>query len=254
MFNFLQAKPKCPNCRQTLQSHPKRKQNCPQCGKPILVRGGELVTLEEASIRDWLLHLERFEIKRNDFDNYRSQLSNKFGKQASVIDTVWSILNHLIVTYGKNLNMLEQVYQEMASLVSSEGKDPTQYLIEAEKVRRHNWPNDKREKQVFLGQDELAYVRGLRKDGKLEKAEELLYKAEPSPAVLDEIRKIASDRARSAKKNGDWESVIKYLEGYTSYASKWRDYCIEMVNQEPPEHTASDNKLLQEAKQKLNAK
>jgi len=250
MFNFFQAKPKCPNCKQAIPSKPTRKQNCPHCGKPILVRRGELVTEEEANIMEWLLRLEWFEIKRRDFDNYRSQLSKKFGKQASVNDTVWSILNQLVLKYGKNLNMLERVYQEMASLLSSEGKDPTKYLVEVEKIRRSRWPNEKREGQVFLGHDELAYVRGLRKVGKLEQAEELLYKAEPSPAVLDELRKIASEKAKIAKRNGDWESVVKYLEVYNEYAAKWTGY----LNQESPSHTASDKKLLQEAKQKLAVK
>ena len=91
----------------------------------------------------------------------------------------------------------------------------------------------------------------MRNDGKLDKAEELLFKADPSPAVLDELSKIASDRAKFAKLNDDWESVVKYLEGYNEYAAKWRDYCVDMVNQEPPSHTARDIKLLQEAKAKL---
>ncbi len=117
MFNLFQNKIRCPNCGQTLETKPTKKQDCPHCGKSILVRGGELVTEEEAKIRDWLLRLEWFEIRRDDFNNYRSQLSKKFGTQAGVNDTIWSIFNHLIIKYGKNLNMLYRVYQEMASLV-----------------------------------------------------------------------------------------------------------------------------------------
>jgi len=251
MLSFIPQKAECPNCYKSLDTKPIRNQDCPHCGKPILIRNGELLTEEDSKIEDWLLRLEGLGVTRNDFDNNRDQLSKKFGKQASINDTIWSILNQLIMKYGKNLNMLEQIYREMASMVSSEGRDPTQYLMEAEKVRNRRLPESKSEKEVFLGHDELAYIRGLRKEGKLEKAEELLYKAEPSPAVLDEIRKIASDRARSAKKIGDWQSVVKHLESYSDYASKWRDYCVKMVNQEPPLHTANDIKLLQEAKQKL---
>jgi len=216
------------------------------------VRNGQLVTEEQATILDWLGALESFGISRKDFDEHRSKLSKNFGFQASVNDTIWRILNNLIMTYARNEAALEQIYREMAKLVSSEGKDPTQYLVEAEKVRKRRPDKPLQiKKQVFLGHDELKYVRGLRKEGKLDKAEELLQKAEPSPAVLDELRKIASTRARAAKKNGDWKAVVQYLESYTTYASQWREHCIEMVNQEPPALTESENLLLTEAKEKL---
>jgi len=104
---------------------------------------------------------------------------------------------------------------------------------------------------IFLGHEELASIRKLRRQGKLDEAEKILLKGEPSPAVLDELRKIASARARLAKKEGDWEAVVRHLERYTSYAQKWRWYCVKMTNQEPPIHTAQDRKLLHEAKSKL---
>ncbi len=251
-MQFFQRKPKCPNCNQALPVKPTRKQECPHCGRCIFVRNGQLVTEEQATIMDWLVHLELFGITRKDFDKHRQELSKQFGGQASVNDTLWRILNTLVVDYAKDDAALEQVYREMAKLVSSEGKDPTQYLVEAEKARRrHQKTPSLPQKQLFLGQDELEYVRRLRKDGKLDKAEELLLKAEPSPAVLDELRKIASARARAAKKDSDWKAVVQHLESYSAYASKWREYCIKMVNQEPPTHTESDIKLLQEAKKKL---
>ena len=102
--------------------------------------------------------------------------------------------------------------------------------------------------RIFLGHEELANVRLLRSEGKLDQVEELLRKAEPSAAVLDELRKTASARAKIAKKNGDWKSVIECLVGYETYAAEQRDYCIKMVNQEPPEHTATDKKLLAHAR------
>ena len=252
LMGLFQRKPKCPNCSSVLQAKPTRKQACPYCNKLILVRNGELVTEEQATILDWLGTLEYFGITRKDFDEQRSELSKKFGVQASVNDTLWRIFNNLIITYARNEVALEQIYREMAKLVSDEGKDPAQYLVEAEKVRKRRPDKPiQTQKQVFLGHDELKYVRGLRKEGKLDKAEELLLKAEPSPAVLDELRKISSTKARVAKKDGDWKAVVRYLEGYTSYASQWREHCIKMVNQEPPAHTESDTMLLQEAKEKL---
>lgn len=252
IIRLLQKKPKCPNCNSVLQKKPTQKKECPNCNKFIFVRNGELVTEEEATILDWLCNLEYFGITRKDFDEQRSKLSKEFRVQASINDTLWRIFNNLIITYANNDVVLEQIYREMARLVSNEGKDPTQYLIEAENVRkrRHDKPIQI-QKQTFFGHDELKYVRGLRKEGNLDKAEELLLKAEPSPAVLDELRKIASTRARAAKKEGNWEGVVQYLESYTMYANQWREHCIKIVNQEPPSHTVSDALLLQEAKDNL---
>ena len=102
-----------------------------------------------------------------------------------------------------------------------------------------------------MGHEELSEVRALRKVGDLDRAERILLNGEPTPAVLDELRKIASTRARQAKKASDWQAVIGHLEGYTIYADRHRQYCIRTVNQEPPDHTKSDLKLLQAARQKV---
>ena len=171
IMGLFHRKPKCPNCNSVLQAKPTRKQECPYCNKFIFVRNGELVTEEQATILDWLGALEYFGITRKDFDEQRSELSKKFGVQASVNDTLWRIFNNLIITFASNEVALEQIYREMAKLVSSEGKDPTQYLVEAEKVRKRRPDKPiQTEKQVFLGHDELKYVRGLRKEGNLDKA------------------------------------------------------------------------------------
>ena len=253
---LFKRKPKCPNCGFELKSKPTRKQNCPHCGKLILVRNAGLYTEEEASIVDGLLRLEQFGVSRKDFDKHRKQLSQQFGELASVKDTIWQILNHLIEVNHGDFGTQEQIYREMAALVSSEGKDPTEYLISAEKVRekgqqRNKKSPPKKQRQIFLGQDELAYAKKLRTMGQFDKAEQFLKKAQPSPAVLDELRKIASSRAKAARKEGNWKAVVNHLESYTEYAQQSRQYCIEQVNQEPPTHTKSDERLLEEAKQKL---
>lgn len=108
-----------------------------------------------------------------------------------------------------------------------------------------------KEQWTFLDHEALSQIRKLRSTGELDKAEQLLRKGEPSPAVLDELRKIASIRAHSAKKTNDWAAVIMHLERYNEYALKWKAHCIKMVNQEPPNHTTKDLKLLAEAKQQL---
>jgi len=252
ILKFLQRQPTCPNCDQKLPTKPIRKQACPHCGKFIFARNGALVTHDEAMIIDWLARLEIFGIARKDFDIYMSDPSKQFGSQASVTDTLWRILNQLVRRSARDAHMLEQVYREMAGLASSEGRDPTAFLIEAERIRgrRLNISATSPER-IALGDDELKYVRQLRKNGNLEKAEELLLKAYPSPAVLDELRKIASARAKIARKNKDWQAVVQHLEGYTDYATQWWDYCLQTVNQEPPLHTESDLKLLREARARL---
>jgi hypothetical protein len=104
---------------------------------------------------------------------------------------------------------------------------------------------------VFLGHEELASVAKLRREGKLDEAEAILLKAEPTQAVLDELRKIASVRAWSAKQEDGWAAVVRHLEGYTALANKWRARCIKLVNAEPPVHTLKDQRLLEEARNEL---
>lgn len=103
----------------------------------------------------------------------------------------------------------------------------------------------------FFGHDELKQMRQLRNQGKQDYAEKQLLKAVQSPAVLDELRKIASTRAKAAQKISDWAGVVEALEGYTAYAAQWREHCWQTVRQYPPEHTLTDKKLLEEAKTKL---
>ena len=252
MMSLFQRKPKCPTCGSSLKERPRRKQKCPHCGAYILVRSGELVGEDQAQTIDWLGRLEAYGIAQKDFDKTRKQLSRQFGGPASVNDTVWRILNSLVAEFASDAYTLEGVYRLQSALLSSEGKDPTSTLVEAERVRqRQQVKRMHSSRQVFLGHDELAYVRRLRSSGKLDEAVTLLRKAEPSPAVLDELRKAASTRARAARKSGDWAEVIKHLESYLAYADKWRDYCVETVNEEPPSLTSSETKLLEKAKQKL---
>jgi len=103
----------------------------------------------------------------------------------------------------------------------------------------------------FLGHEELRAIRELRKQGKLDLAEKKLLSASPmSPAVLDELRKIASTRAKEAKKRGDWGAVVDHLERYMDLAKQHRRECIQLCNQAPPNHTPADSRLLAGAREK----
>lgn len=300
-MSIFQTKSNCPYCNKRLEEKPKRKQKCPICGGVILVRSGSLVTEEEAFITDWLDKLEYYGVTRDSFNLTRDRLTKRFGQRANAHDTIWGILNELLMKHGVDNCVLKRIYQFMSDLVASEDRDPTIYLLQAAKARelcnikflkrklsfeefdcelqqifhgeastpvssesQDTAPPTKLEKdnlevdldnlKICLGNEELSYVRRLRNKGKLKKAEELLLKADPSPAVLDELRKLASKRAREAKKNNNWSAVSQHLDGYTTYANRWREYCINIVNQEPPKHTDSDKKLLEEAKMKLRDK
>jgi len=135
-MRFFQRKSKCPTCNSELIDKQTRKQKCPHCGNEILVRSGKLLTEDEALTLDWLVRLEGFGVTRYTFVQSRDRLTDKFGKRASINDTIWGILNQLVGKYGADNSALEQIYRNMSSLVASEGKDPTPYLAEAEKARQ----------------------------------------------------------------------------------------------------------------------
>ena len=109
-----------------------------------------------------------------------------------------------------------------------------------------------REKPYFLDHEKLSAVGRLSVNGEYDIVDKILLISKPSPAVLDQLRKNASRKARFAKKSGDWEKVIEYLEGYTKYANRWKNFCIQFVNQEPPSHTNQDQDLLKLAREKTN--
>jgi len=288
------AKNTCPYCGIHLENSITRKQQCPHCQKNIFVRSSELVTEDESVTLDWLVKLESFGIDRRAFEIERNKLSKQFGTRACAHDTIWKILNQLLVNLPPGDFQLSSVYGLMADFVADEGRDPTRFLIEAINAGRLTAFQNKREsllrekelaeegsllaespidkiiaelgnlkyevvneanlkntKLFLLYDSHFTYIRKMVKEGKFQKAENLLYMALPTPAVLDELRKLASKKARLAKKDGDWRRVVEYLEGYNNYANEWKTFCIKKVKQAPPEHTKRDKNLLQEAKKRV---
>ena len=108
------------------------------------------------------------------------------------------------------------------------------------------------EKPYFLDREKLTAVGRLSVNGEYDIVDKLLLISKPTPAVLDQLRKNASRKARNAKKSGKWEKVIEYLEGYSKYAHHWKNFCIQFVNQEPPQHTKKDQDLLKLAREETN--
>jgi hypothetical protein len=116
----------CPYCQYEFPDPIKRKKKCPACGGTILVRQGVPLTEEEATIKDWLAKLDWLGVTRRKFDTERRVLSERFGKTASVNDTLWGLLNEMVgEKYGHEQRLL---YHYMADIVRSEGKDPTPYI------------------------------------------------------------------------------------------------------------------------------
>lgn len=130
----VSRKPKCPYCLAELDSTPKRKTKCSQCGKFICVRKGQLVTEEEAHITDELVRLARFNITRKDFDKYRQTLAQQFKSTPSVNDTLWRIFNDQLAK-KRDPDWAIAIYYEMARLVALENKDPKPYIRQALAIR-----------------------------------------------------------------------------------------------------------------------
>lgn len=280
---MINSEIKCPNCFEVLLTKPKRKQECPHCKKFIFVRKGELVTEDESMIIDWLDFFEEFEISRRlglvEFEDAqiirqnsrlriyetREKLRDKLGYQPTIPETIWEILNEFLMKYRGDDYALEQIHSAMARWAIIEVKDPTQYVLEAERLQERLKKKMLEELEIVDDEEDgpprprnrrfpyerIDYIKRLRLKGEIDRAERLLMKEKGAFFVLDELRKIASTRARIAKKSGDWEAVIKHLEGYTKYAAKWRSYSVRNFKHAPYSHTARDNKLLEEAKKKL---
>jgi len=121
---------KCPYCSAALDPAPKRKKDCPTCGKPIYVRKGKLLIEFDALRQDWLLYLGPLNVSTGDFDRAKTQLARQFGQDPGFYDVVWRILNN-VISAGRPSADLENAYREMARVASFENKDPRPYIAQA---------------------------------------------------------------------------------------------------------------------------
>jgi len=239
----------CPTCGSLLSSRPTRKTTCPDCDSTIRVRAGQLVTEDTGAMMDWAMRLEDFGVTQHQLESARAELTKKFGATAGVNDAVWSVLGQLALSHHADRRKLSFLRSEQVHLILQEDRDPTHLLVQDGEGQSSVATISSRLSQY--GGVYYEYVRWLRRKGRLDEAEALLLRGEPVAAVLDELRQIASLRARDAQKSKDWKAVIRHLEGYSKYAKKHRRQCIRMVNAEPPEHTATDKKRLANARAHL---
>ncbi len=123
----------CPYCLVELEQQPSRQKKCPDCGNLIFVRKGILITKEEAEIHDVLKRLEQFGISKEQFTKHNQELTKQSDQQASVNDTVWRILNELVVEKQSYFEK-KQIYFEMARFSRMEGRDTKPYIVEVARM------------------------------------------------------------------------------------------------------------------------
>ena len=123
----------CPYCLLSLEMGSTPRKKCPHCGELLFMRNGILITGEEAEIHDALKQLEPFGIDKQQFGKHNQALTKQFGAPASVSDTVWRILNVLVVE-AKHYFDKKQIYFEMARFSRLEGRDTKPYIVEAARM------------------------------------------------------------------------------------------------------------------------
>jgi hypothetical protein len=123
----------CPYCLIELEQQPSRRKKCPTCGKLMIVRKGILITKEEADIQNVLKRLEQFGISKQQFTKHKQDLTVQSDKQASVNETVWRILNVLVVEKQSYFEK-KQIYFEMARFSRMEGRDTKPYIVEVARM------------------------------------------------------------------------------------------------------------------------
>lgn len=120
----------CPYCNVILDTTPKRKKSCTNCGNQIYIRKGKLMVEFDALREDWLTYLTPLNISKKHFDDATSQLTQQFGRPPGFYDVVWRLLNNLVAT-SRSFSDVENAYREMARVASFEQKDPSPYLAQA---------------------------------------------------------------------------------------------------------------------------
>ena len=121
---------KCPYCGIVVDPVPKRKKDCPSCGKPMYIRKGKLLSEFDALREDWLAYLAPLDVSKKDFDEARARLTVQFGQSPGFYDVVWRMLTNVIAAGRPSADMVN-AYREMARVASFTRTDPRPYLASA---------------------------------------------------------------------------------------------------------------------------
>ena len=127
------TEPTCPYCSEVLDETPQRKKKCPSCGRYIFVRSGQdlfpstLLTEQDARVVDHFHTLKgtgTFDVRDADFLRERDELAQRFGRQPTSGDVLWSLYNRLahdFVTSGAAPPAF--LYFLMAHYLYEDGRD-----------------------------------------------------------------------------------------------------------------------------------
>ncbi len=132
----------CPHCGTILDKVPTRKAKCPHCGKDIFVRSKQtlfdspFLTESQADAVDFLKNFEFLGLSDKIFRDKQAQLTAKFGKRASVDDTLWGLYNGLLTQLMKTSDFMQLsiIYSQMTVFLTKRGKDSRRLQIESYKM------------------------------------------------------------------------------------------------------------------------
>lgn len=141
-----QRKSECPYCSNALKKIPAKKTKCPHCGKYIFVRTKPnkvrvTVTEEQAAAIDNDLLVRESTNNQNlngekEFYEEKKILQARFGKEPSVSDIKWGLLNKRANEAMKksDFSALSGIYSQMAFQKHEEGKNCQNEQQQAQKM------------------------------------------------------------------------------------------------------------------------
>jgi hypothetical protein len=168
---------KCPYCGFEFPQKPTRKKTCPSCAQTVIVRQGILLTVEEASIEDWLKIENFLALDRKGFREFQKKVSEQTNIKASVHETCWFILRHFMSLTTK-AHEKKWLYLGMSRLSRMEGKSGKDFLACAFKVELLDWKaNDVTKVKISTVND----------DGVCKKCKSMSKKAIPIDQAIAEL-------------------------------------------------------------------
>jgi len=78
------------------------------------------------NISTYKRNLERYDVDNKQFEKEKKKLSKRFNKEASDIDTLWSLFNLLLIKYAGDYHTSKMIYYEMALFLDDEGRNSIQ--------------------------------------------------------------------------------------------------------------------------------
>lgn len=224
----------CPYCNQALEKRPGRKTKCPHCGNYILVRtrpsDQKKVLVTEALAQEideqWMKKNGTYEAyleEQAEFQRTKTELTKRFGHEASDRDVYWSIYNQKSIEHAHAMNwgLYRNTRFDMGELLRKE-KSNTQALNMFIEVS-------------YLDANGPANRAGISSDLQLLKKYPPFDRKEAfqAPGVIDRIEKLArlldlSDAALRKRYLEIAGEIQQRLNLTISPEKAWQDYRKEL--------------------------